>query len=474
MTTGAAPPGWYPDPQQLGQQRYFDGGQWTEHRAPLPMPPYGMDPRWVQAPWKGAKLGRPQYGPGALADPGRRLAAQLLDGLVFIPVFAAFIAMAVVLVAPHAGPIFPRVNSNPYSRQPTPGIVWLYLAGFGGALVASIAFVVYEAVATARYGRTLGKAWLHIRPLRSDGHPLSWGRAWGRAAAYRGFSIVPYLGILNFLWCLWDENRQCLHDKAADTIVVQDSSPTDQVPVQQTGVPPTTWSAQQPYAAPGAYYGASYGQGGQAPFVARTNGLAVASLVCSAVGLIFIGVPSVVGIIFGFVGRSQVRRSAGAQRGSGFALAGIIVGFAFVILWTLIFTLAVTMGSSSNTTSPSVLGATIATDYSAAVPHEVPACPSTTGVTCLDRETREIAEGIAHFTNELSNLQLPAKVEPQQVALVSLGNTYSQQLLSLVSATTPQEYQQRESQISPDGQSEIAAEVQSLVTDLESLQAHPA
>lgn len=28
------PPGWYPDSQIPGQQRYWDGAQWTEHRAP--------------------------------------------------------------------------------------------------------------------------------------------------------------------------------------------------------------------------------------------------------------------------------------------------------------------------------------------------------------------------------------------------------------------------------------------------------
>jgi len=27
--------GWYPDPEDATQQRYWDGTQWTEHRAPL-------------------------------------------------------------------------------------------------------------------------------------------------------------------------------------------------------------------------------------------------------------------------------------------------------------------------------------------------------------------------------------------------------------------------------------------------------
>lgn len=27
-------PGWYPDPEMAGTQRYWDGSQWTDHRAP--------------------------------------------------------------------------------------------------------------------------------------------------------------------------------------------------------------------------------------------------------------------------------------------------------------------------------------------------------------------------------------------------------------------------------------------------------
>ena len=34
MTTPPTPAGWYPDPEQSGQLRYWDGGNWTEHRTP--------------------------------------------------------------------------------------------------------------------------------------------------------------------------------------------------------------------------------------------------------------------------------------------------------------------------------------------------------------------------------------------------------------------------------------------------------
>lgn len=36
MTKVAA--GWYPDPEQIESQRYWDGHKWTDRRAPLPVP----------------------------------------------------------------------------------------------------------------------------------------------------------------------------------------------------------------------------------------------------------------------------------------------------------------------------------------------------------------------------------------------------------------------------------------------------
>lgn len=39
MTTPSTPAGWYPDPEQAGHLRYWDGAAWTEHRSPLPDAP---------------------------------------------------------------------------------------------------------------------------------------------------------------------------------------------------------------------------------------------------------------------------------------------------------------------------------------------------------------------------------------------------------------------------------------------------
>jgi uncharacterized RDD family membrane protein YckC len=218
MNNGGTPPGWYPDPSGNGMQRYFDGNAWTAHTTPMTPPTTS----WGAQPWKGARYGRPQYGPGALAEPGSRLGARLLDALVALPVFVVVIATTIAVTAPHFGPLFPKDNPDPNATVPTPGFVWLYVTIFSASLICGLLFLVYEAVATGRFGRTLGKRWMHIRPVTVEGDPLGWGRSFGRAATYTVAGYLSWLGIIDYLWCIWDADAQCLHDKVAGTLVVRD------------------------------------------------------------------------------------------------------------------------------------------------------------------------------------------------------------------------------------------------------------
>jgi uncharacterized RDD family membrane protein YckC len=224
MVEVSAPANWYPDPSGNGGQRYWDGTAWTPHWVPPPPPntAYG----WGYPTWKGAKLGRPAAGPGALANPGRRLAARVLDWLLLIPVFTLLVVVTLLIAAPHFGPIFPSFTETKSGvSQPTPGFLWVYLTVFGCAVATGLFMVAYETVATVRYGRTFGKAWLHIRPARVDGSALGWGRAFGRVAIYWVIGILGWVGLVDSLWCLWDDNHQCLHDKVADSIVINDGAP---------------------------------------------------------------------------------------------------------------------------------------------------------------------------------------------------------------------------------------------------------
>jgi hypothetical protein len=122
------------------------------------------------------------------------------------------------------------------------------------------------------------------------------------------------------------------------------ANPYGPTPYPANQYAPTPYGAN-PYG-PNAYPGAPMPYG--VPAGRKTNGLAVASLVCSCAGILFIGLPCIVGIIFGFVARSQIRKSRGTQGGDGLALAGIIVGFVWVALVLTVIIIAATNANTNN------------------------------------------------------------------------------------------------------------------------------
>jgi hypothetical protein len=79
----------------------------------------------------------------------------------------------------------------------------------------------------------------------------------------------------------------------------------------------------------------------------RTNGLAIASLVCGIAGFVFF-IPAILAIVFGFVSRSQIRNSNGTQSGEGLATAGIIVGLAWIALFVVLIIVGATTNNSNN------------------------------------------------------------------------------------------------------------------------------
>jgi hypothetical protein len=136
-------------------------------------------------------------------------------------------------------------------------------------------------------------------------------------------------------------------------------TPYPQAPYPQSGYGQTGYGqggygqggyGQTGFGAPG--YSQPYPIGGFSPYPAapKNNGLAIASLVCSILGLCC-GVGGVLGVIFGFVARGQIKRSGGAQQGSGLALAGIIVGFVVIALAAVGLLIVLVGASSGNNNS---------------------------------------------------------------------------------------------------------------------------
>jgi len=79
--------------------------------------------------------------------------------------------------------------------------------------------------------------------------------------------------------------------------------------------------------------------------VARTNGFAIASLACGLGQFMFGPLATIPAIVFGHVARGQIRRTG--EQGAGLALAGLILGWATVILAIILIVvvgLAVSVG----------------------------------------------------------------------------------------------------------------------------------
>jgi uncharacterized RDD family membrane protein YckC len=76
---------------------------------------------------------------------------------------------------------------------------------------------IYFAIATARWGTTVGKRLVGLRVVRLDGRPLTLFEGIERFGAY--FGILGTLGL--GLFDLWrDPNRRLGHDRAVDTVVI--------------------------------------------------------------------------------------------------------------------------------------------------------------------------------------------------------------------------------------------------------------
>jgi hypothetical protein len=134
---------------------------------------------------------------------------------------------------------------------------------------------------------------------------------------------------------------------------------------------------QQPYADPSsgapsypaspAGYPASpagypaYGYGTPVAAAPATNGMAIASLVCSLVGLVTCGVTALIGAILGHIARRQIRERG--EGGDGMALAGIIVGWIVVLLSVVITGLYVALVVYAVNEAQKNPGTTFPTDW---------------------------------------------------------------------------------------------------------------
>lgn len=268
-------PGWYDDPQDDQNLRYWDGVQWSNHTSPKRMP--GLDqvgqggthhepgpadqPAQVwggqgpsggqqQGQWGGQQQGQwggQQQGqwsapmPGAddrwqqpqrrdttpdgqpLAGWGMRLLARIVDGIL-LSLVTGFVILPLVdptLLEDYTNWIT-TVDATSALDVPEGLAAGLLRV----SLVSLVAGLAYEILMLRFVGATVGKLLTGLRVrMRETPGQLPWGAAAIRGLIWQGPSAINGFGqifmLLNGLWPLWDAKRQALHDKAARTNVVR-------------------------------------------------------------------------------------------------------------------------------------------------------------------------------------------------------------------------------------------------------------
>ncbi|MFF7250362.1 RDD family protein [Embleya sp. NPDC008237] len=172
--------------------------------------------RPVQADIFGSNERRP-------AHLGRRLLARFADALVPL---AAGVAVGIPLVPDAVEHIRDKIDRARYEGRDT--TIWLIDGTTGTALAVVlgtvlVAALLYEALPTWKWGRSLGKTLFGLRVADLDSHdtPSLWQSVRRWLVLYvPGVFVV---GVFGALWGLFDRPwRQGLHDKAARTFVARD------------------------------------------------------------------------------------------------------------------------------------------------------------------------------------------------------------------------------------------------------------
>lgn len=229
-----------------------------------PNPPYGQPKSIVPGgTLPGPGLGQLEHLPDGtpLASVWKRLAAVVLD-TIFVSIIT--VPFVVVVVGVFMGGLLASVPATADAGdEPPAGFYAVFFALYAVVLLlgALVAFFYYV-LRVRQVGATFGKQilGLRIRSVAADGQ-LTWAQAWGRWGLPYVVNLFTsgLVGVIDVLWCLWDPYRQCLHDKAVGTVVI-DTSLSGPAPhglaLQRARAtsPPRGWLANGPVPHPPAGY----------------------------------------------------------------------------------------------------------------------------------------------------------------------------------------------------------------------------
>ncbi|MBX6748217.1 MAG: RDD family protein [Micromonosporaceae bacterium] len=269
------PPGWYKDPADPTTQRWWDGEGWLGDPIPADATPPDGPPAVTAAPPEPSVAAGPgpglppsgrtgagatvPTGPGVPSGPGvptawpmshrHPVAVPRPYGFLLAGVGARFMArlvdaLMVLLLAAVANiwfaiefwrsfrPLIAWAMNRPATVDTIPAsadraVQMMVLMG----VVLTAVWFAYEVPASANTGQTLGKRIFGIRVMREESDErLGFGRSfrrWFRLAWPTPFWVVCYgvpilLQVIDCLFLVLDrQRRQALHDRIAQTVVVQ-------------------------------------------------------------------------------------------------------------------------------------------------------------------------------------------------------------------------------------------------------------
>jgi uncharacterized RDD family membrane protein YckC len=271
----AAPSGWYPDPVNRANERYWDGWQWSrttrpnESSAPTqpaqapvgqpqhPTQPYGLQNPYGQAPQQNPYGQGPQqnpYGQGPAPYPGNAYAAKPVptteDGVplagwwwraLAIVIDALIVGVATTLLllpiylrlATALGDFFRATMEAAQAGQPMPPQpdMTALLSGTDQTILLLVSLGVHTLYITLflRWrSATPGKLVVGLRVVPVDRgrstERLGWSTALVRALVWtipNVQALLLVIRIVDVLMPLWNPKKQALHDVAAKTQVVK-------------------------------------------------------------------------------------------------------------------------------------------------------------------------------------------------------------------------------------------------------------